>query len=125
MGDWDDSTYTAHYNKFSVGSDATGYTLTVGSFDRGASTLGDSMARSNGAKFSTKDVDNDTLVGGNCSTRNGSGGWWFKDCFNANPNGLNSRNVQWKGISWYHGGNRGRSGYSWKSAKFTITKTAD
>ena len=42
--DWNDQTYTARYNEFSVGSESTNYTLTIGSFDSAASTLGDSMS---------------------------------------------------------------------------------
>ena len=123
MGDWDNSTYTARYNKFSVGSEAASYKLTVGSFDKGASTLGDSMSYHNGMKFFTKDVDTTKR---RCSTSfGGSGGWWFRACFNANPNGLNSRNAGgWSGIYWWYGGSRGNSVASWKSSKFTITITA-
>ena len=123
MGDWDGQTYTANYNKFSVGLEATGYRLTIGSFNAsGASTLGDSMAHDNGMKFSTKDVDNDLRSSLSCSSVRGYGGWWFAGCGMSSPNGKNDQNAKWAGIAWKFGGNRGNSWKSWKSSKFVMTQ---
>ena len=125
LGDWDGQTYNARYNHFSVGLEATDYTLTIASFDSGASTLGDDMIAShslNGMKFSTMDVDNDNYSGVSCSSFRGYGGWWFSACGYTNLNGQNDQNAGQSGIRWYHGGNRGRSGNSWKSSQLTITQ---
>ena len=94
MGDWDNQTYNARYNQFRVGSEATGYNLTIGSFDISASTLDDSLTRDiteknnnnlNGMKFSTTDVDND-LSSKSCSNKFASGGgWWYRTCFWGSP----------------------------------------
>ena len=51
-------------------------------------TGGDSLAKHFNKKFSTFDKDNDDY-GGNCATNWGKGGWWYKNCFQSNLNGLN------------------------------------
>ena len=46
----------------------------------------------NGMSFSTPDRDNDKASSSNCashSSQGGGSGWWFNNCLNVNPNGLN------------------------------------
>ena len=130
MQDWDNSNYTARYEKFKVENESSDYQVMISSFDPSASTLGDSLisihsySNTNGMKFSTKDRDNDKY-GDSCSVYSGSGGFWYNDCGFCNPNGRNDKNARSKGITWLYGGTRGNSWKSWKSAEFTMTKTAN
>jgi len=48
---------------------------------------GDSFSYHDGVMFSTMDRDNDEYDEGICSQLY-KGGWWYKDCFYANLNGL-------------------------------------
>ncbi len=75
----------AKYLNFKIGSRAEKYKLTYDSYSSG--TLGDSMAKSKGMAFSTPDQDNDMAAGGSCA-KSYKSGWWFKDCYHANLNGL-------------------------------------
>ena len=53
------------------------------------------------AKFSAKDVDQDQSTG-SCS-QSYKGGWWYKACHLANPNGLylrGSHQSQADGVNW-------------------------
>jgi len=45
------------------------------------------MARHNGMKFTTIDVDNDLKSSQNCAVYQAFGGWWYKACAYANLNG--------------------------------------
>lgn len=79
--DW----HYAHYQQIIVGSTTKRYKLQLsGSYE---GTVPDSLARSNGMAFSTRDRDNDALPDGNCAEAYSSG-WWFNGCFNANLNGV-------------------------------------
>uniref|UniRef100_A0A8W8JSW0 Fibrinogen C-terminal domain-containing protein n=1 Tax=Magallana gigas TaxID=29159 RepID=A0A8W8JSW0_MAGGI len=72
----------AVYSSFSVGDEASKYSLQVDGY---SGTAGDSLSYSNYTKFSTLDQDND-LSGGSCATHYKTAGW-FLSCFYANPNG--------------------------------------
>lgn len=48
----------------------------------------DSLVYINGQYFSTFDQDNDNRQDQHCAA-DYRGGWWYKDCHHANPNGLN------------------------------------
>lgn len=131
LEDWNGATYTARYNRFSVGSATSKYQLTIGQFVSSLSTLGDSMTVSwginniNGMKFTTKDQDNETCAC-KCSPRYGYQGWWFRSCGYSHPNGKNNKNADYAtGIVWFYGGARGRSSASWKGSEFSITKTGN
>ncbi|KAK2084802.1 hypothetical protein P7K49_037835 [Saguinus oedipus] len=47
--------------------------------------LGDALSYHNGWKFTTFDRDNDIALS-NCALTH-HGGWWYKNCHLANPNG--------------------------------------
>ena len=75
----------AMYKKFQVGNQDTRYIMHV-SQHSGTATNINSFEFQNGMKFSTFDFDND-LYSGNCG-RIYKSGWWFKNCFTANLNGV-------------------------------------
>uniref|UniRef100_A0A3Q3IFA9 Fibrinogen C-terminal domain-containing protein n=1 Tax=Monopterus albus TaxID=43700 RepID=A0A3Q3IFA9_MONAL len=90
MQSGNDTAY-AHYANFSIDSEERHYTLTVSGF---TGTAGDSMRYHNGRPFSTHDKDPDPL-GIHCA-RAYMGGWWYKNCYKTNLNGLYGIN-NWKG----------------------------
>ena len=81
----------ARYGSFSLGSEVDHYKLHLSNYYKN-STAGDSLATHNGRSFSTVDVDNDLSATVHCAQRH-KGGWWYKDCFDSNLNGV-----------WYAGG---------------------
>nr|XP_040022307.1 tenascin [Gasterosteus aculeatus aculeatus] len=85
----------AHYANFSVDSAERHYTLAVSGY---TGTAGDSMRYHNGRPFSAKDKDPDPL-GINCA-RAYMGGWWYKNCYKANLNGLYGSNSDNQGVVW-------------------------
>ena len=94
----------ALYESFSLGSEANHYKLQLGNYSDG--TAGDSLATHRGRSFSTIDRDNDLSAAEHCSERH-KGGWWYKDCHDANLNGvwyangyINSNERD--GIIWEH-----------------------
>ncbi|TWW82176.1 microfibril-associated glycoprotein 4-like [Takifugu flavidus] len=84
MEDFDGQNVFAHYSSFSVGPEAEGYKLSLGSFVKGAA--GDSLSGHNGMKFTTIDKDQDTHES-NCAQL-AYGAFWYYNCFGANPNGI-------------------------------------
>lgn len=84
MEDFEGQKVFALYSSFSVGPESEEYKLTLGSFVKGAA--GDSLRLHNGQKFTTTDKDQDTHPS-NCA-RIAYGGFWFHNCFGANPNGV-------------------------------------
>ncbi|KAJ7331769.1 hypothetical protein JRQ81_013949 [Phrynocephalus forsythii] len=85
----------AVYDMFQVGSSRDRYRLSVGNY-RG--TAGDAMTYHNGYKFTTWDRDNDIAIS-NCAISH-RGGWWYKNCHLANPNGKYGENSHSEGINW-------------------------
>ena len=60
------------------------------------------MGRINGARFSTKDFDQDTYS--HSCAQSYKGGWWYKNCHAANPNGLYLRGNHTSyadGVNWH------------------------
>ena len=116
LQDFEGNSVYAKYTSFSVGDSASKYILTVSGYN---GTAGDSLAaHHNGAKFSTRDQENDVDSRDNCAQRF-KGGWWYSSCHLSNLNGL------------YHGGPHssfadGVNWYTWKgyfySLKFTEMK---
>jgi Fibrinogen beta and gamma chains, C-terminal globular domain len=93
-GQW----YWAEYQTFRVWDESTQYRLEISGY---SGIAGDSMAHVNGAKFSTRDRDNDGWSD-NCaqhSDEGNSAGFWYKDCAYANVNSPVSGN---NGFSWAH-----------------------
>ena len=94
----------AKYSQFSVLPESQLYQLKLSGYEA-VSTVGDSLANSNGQSFSTPDKDNDASLVVNCAQVYSSG-WWFNSCYNANLNGvyqnqaydLNNKGIQWN--SW-------------------------
>ncbi|XP_071393478.1 microfibril-associated glycoprotein 4-like [Centroberyx affinis] len=84
MEDWSGKKVFARYSKFTVGVESSGYKLFVSGFTDGGA--GDSLSYSNGQKFSTMDRDQDSWSG-HCA-RKYLGGFWYKACHKANPNGI-------------------------------------
>ena len=76
---------------------------------------GDSFARQNTMRFSTKDVDNDGWRGINCAAKY-YGAWWFKNCHYSN---LNARYLHGNHTSF----NDGVNWDTWKGEYYSLKKT--
>ncbi|XP_063338329.1 microfibril-associated glycoprotein 4-like [Pelmatolapia mariae] len=81
MEDFEGNKVHALYSSFEVAAECDGYKLTVYGFSEGCT---DSLTYHNGEKFSTFDKDQDSSST-NCAKLH-MGGFWFKDCQEANPN---------------------------------------
>ena len=100
MEDFEGETRFALYQGFRIASEADGYRLTATNYSGDA---GDSLSTV-GARFSTKDKDQDTYSG-SCATMY-PGGWWFTKCHGGNLNGLYlsgdhssyANGVDWEGL---------------------------
>uniref|UniRef100_A0A5F4W3S8 Tenascin-N n=1 Tax=Callithrix jacchus TaxID=9483 RepID=A0A5F4W3S8_CALJA len=95
----------AIYDFFQVASSKERYKLTVGKY-RG--TAGDALSYHNGWKFTTFDRDNDIALS-NCALTH-HGGWWYKNCHLANPNGRYGETKHSEGVNWE----------PWKGHEFSI-----
>uniref|UniRef100_A0A8C0WJ01 Tenascin-N n=1 Tax=Castor canadensis TaxID=51338 RepID=A0A8C0WJ01_CASCN len=95
----------AVYDFFQVASSKERYKLTVGKY-RG--TAGDALTYHNGRKFTTFDRDNDIALS-NCALTH-HGGWWYKNCHLANPNGKYGETKHSEGVNWK----------PWKGHEFSI-----
>ncbi|MED6234545.1 hypothetical protein ATANTOWER_023411, partial [Ataeniobius toweri] len=87
-------TVYARYTNFSVASEERNYTLTVSGY---TGTAGDAMRYHNGRPFSTRDREPDP--GPHCA-KTYLGGWWYKNCYKVNLNGLYGMNSKNQGIVW-------------------------
>nr|XP_046256812.1 tenascin [Scatophagus argus] len=94
MRSGNDTAY-AHYANFAIASSERHYTLTVSGY---TGTAGDSMRYHNGRPFSAWDKDPD-IMEIHCA-RAYMGGWWYKNCYKANLNGLYGINSNNQGIVW-------------------------
>uniref|UniRef100_A0A8C5DF26 Fibrinogen C-terminal domain-containing protein n=1 Tax=Gouania willdenowi TaxID=441366 RepID=A0A8C5DF26_GOUWI len=94
MHSGNDNAYAVYAN-FSVDSEERHYTLTVSGY---SGTAGDSMRYHNGRPFSTRDKDPASL-GIHCA-RAYMGGWWYKNCYKTNLNGLYGVNRDNQGVVW-------------------------
>ncbi|KAL3885244.1 hypothetical protein ACJMK2_025332 [Sinanodonta woodiana] len=86
----------AMYSSFKVGDENSGFFLTAGGYN---GTAGDSFSYHSGAKFTTKDQDND-VDGTNCAELY-KGGWWYKACHYSNLNGMYGSSAYGQGINWH------------------------
>ncbi|MBN3293407.1 TENA protein, partial [Polypterus senegalus] len=98
----------AVYRTFNVDKEQREFRLTVSGY---SGTAGDSLLYHNGQPFSTKDRDLKKLVT-RCAVSY-KGGWWYKNCHEANLNGVYGNNNNQQGINWLH----------WKGQNFSIPFT--
>ena len=104
LADWEGNTAFAKYDQFSVGDEASNYTLSVSGY-QSASTAGNSFRSHTGQRFSTPDRDND-ISGTHCAVLN-HGPWWHWNCFYSLLTGKyytsgGPWNTVPRGITWYH-----------------------
>ncbi|XP_058833653.1 angiopoietin-related protein 6-like [Topomyia yanbarensis] len=99
LKDFDGTGKLALYDGFQVDGEGAKYKLRFGQFVHGNAE--NSLDPSNGARFSTFDQDNDQHGEGSCADFYESG-WWFKNCMNANLNGLYQRyDKSNKTMNWF------------------------
>ncbi|KAL0962340.1 hypothetical protein UPYG_G00338830 [Umbra pygmaea] len=103
-----DESVFAKYSTFTVDSLKKKFALKVSGY---SGTAGDSMSYHSGQPFSTKDK-NIRLSITRCSMSY-RGGWWYKNCHEANPNGLYNTHVNHQGLTWT----------AWKGNDFSIPFT--
>nr|KAG5708109.1 hypothetical protein BaRGS_002845 [Batillaria attramentaria] len=106
MTDWEERTYTAVYDSFSIDSEKDLYRLHIGDYHGDA---GDSLKshweNHDGMPFSTKDRDNDGRYYDSCA-EHFHGAWWFNNCFDSHLNGkyyhkgFHKNYFQRDGIQW-------------------------
>uniref|UniRef100_A0A665U4X5 Uncharacterized protein n=2 Tax=Echeneis naucrates TaxID=173247 RepID=A0A665U4X5_ECHNA len=105
LRDGPDSVY-AKYSTFEVAR--RNYRLTVGGY---SGTAGDSLSYHSNRIFSTKDRDPALFIT-RCAMSY-RGGWWYKNCHEANLNGLYGIDVKHQGVIWT----------SWKGKEYSIPFT--
>ncbi|XP_070702536.1 tenascin-like [Pempheris klunzingeri] len=105
LRDRDESAF-AKYSTFEVSK--RNYKLSVGGY---SGTAGDSLSYHNGRVFSTKDRDPAPFIT-RCAMSY-RGGWWYKNCHEANLNGLYGISVNHQGVIWT----------SWKGKEISIPFT--
>ena len=84
LEDWSGDKRFAKYSTFEVGSEKTGFQLTI-SGPSGTVSPVDGMQEHNGMKFTTFDRDND-FSDRNCAI-DYFGAWWYNRCHSVNLNG--------------------------------------
>ncbi|PFX30733.1 Angiopoietin-related protein 1 [Stylophora pistillata] len=89
----------AEYENFTVSGEDDGFRLqSVGSY---TGSCIDSFSYNVGARFSTKDKDEDNNASSHCAVDH-QGGWWYKACTQCNLNGnYNLTGLAITGIYWY------------------------
>ncbi|XP_071223778.1 tenascin-like isoform X1 [Salvelinus alpinus] len=90
-----DESVFAKYSTFTVDTVRRNYALKVSGY---SGTAGDSMSYHNGRMFSTRDRDPAPFIT-RCAMSY-RGGWWYKNCHQANLNGLYDTNVNHQGLIW-------------------------
>ncbi|XP_029587640.1 tenascin isoform X2 [Salmo trutta] len=90
-----DESVFAKYSTFMVDTVRRNYALKVSGY---SGTAGDSMSYHNGRMFSTRDRDPTPFIT-RCAMSY-RGGWWYKNCHQANLNGLYDTNVNHQGLIW-------------------------
>jgi len=86
----------ATYSTFKVAGSHEHYRLTVNGYSGDA---GDSLTHHSGQPFTTIDKDNDAAPTTNCALSS-KGGWWYKNCHQANLNGWWSSPDWGSGVIW-------------------------
>ena len=109
LRDWENNSVSSTYTPFSVGTEQQKYVLKIGKHEGKA---GDSLTQySNGAKFTTKDQDNDTWSK-NCAIEY-QNAFWHKSCMHTTLTGPfkpKSLKRSWIGVTWY----------KWKGNKYSL-----
>ncbi|XP_073319769.1 tenascin-like [Pagrus major] len=105
LRDKDESVF-AKYSTFEVAK--RNYRLSVGGY---SGTAGDSLSYHNNRVFSTRDRDPAPFIT-RCAMSY-RGGWWYKNCHEANLNGLYGIDVKHQGVIWT----------SWKGKEHSIPFT--
>lgn len=105
LRDKDESAF-AKYSTFEVAK--RNYKLSVGGY---SGTAGDSLSYHNNRVFSTKDRDPAPFIT-RCAMSY-RGGWWYKNCHEANLNGLYGIDVKHQGVIWT----------TWKGKEYSIDFT--
>ncbi|XP_045082306.1 tenascin-X isoform X2 [Coregonus clupeaformis] len=100
-----DESVFAKYSTFTVDTVKRNYALKVSGY---SGTAGDSMSYHNARVFSTRDRDPTPFIT-RCAMSY-RGGWWYKNCHEANLNGLYDTNVNHQGVIWT----------AWKGKDFSI-----
>ncbi|XP_029514079.1 tenascin-X-like isoform X2 [Oncorhynchus nerka] len=90
-----DESVFAKYSTFTVDTVRRNYALKVSGY---SGTAGDSMSYHNGRMFSTRDRDPAPFIT-RCAMSY-RGGWWYKNCHQANLNGLYDTSVNHQGLIW-------------------------
>ncbi|KAL7868698.1 hypothetical protein SRHO_G00100820 [Serrasalmus rhombeus] len=103
----DESVY-ALYSTFSVDSMKRRYTIRVSGY---SGTAGDSMTYHDRRPFSTRDRDPQPFIT-RCAMSY-KGGWWYRNCHEANLNGLYNTHTNHQGVIWT----------AWKGKDFSIPFT--
>uniref|UniRef100_A0AAY4CF39 Uncharacterized protein n=2 Tax=Denticeps clupeoides TaxID=299321 RepID=A0AAY4CF39_9TELE len=85
----------AHYANFTVAPQQSNYTMHVSGYSGNA---GDSLRYHTNRPFSTRDKDPNPLSI-HCA-KEYMGGWWYKNCYKANLNGLYSTFSKNQGVVW-------------------------
>ncbi|XP_052815024.1 ficolin-2-like [Mya arenaria] len=85
----------AAYHVFSLGNAKTKFSLFIDGYHGNA---GDALSFHNNRQFSTKDRDNDA-TSGDCADLY-HGGWWYKNCHDANLNGDYGNTAYAEGLVW-------------------------
>ncbi|KAF4081751.1 hypothetical protein AMELA_G00164710 [Ameiurus melas] len=107
MRSGDESVY-AHYSTFSVDTMKKHYMMRVSGY---SGTAGDSLTYHDKRPFSTFDRDPQPFIT-RCAMSY-RGGWWYKNCHEANLNGLYNTNINHQGVIWT----------TWKGKEFSIPFT--
>ncbi|XP_046714990.1 tenascin isoform X3 [Silurus meridionalis] len=98
----------AHYASFAVDTARKHYIVHVSGY---SGTAGDSMQYHDKRPFSTFDRDPQPLIT-RCAMSY-KGGWWYRNCHEANLNGLYDTHTNHQGVIWT----------AWKGTKFSIPFT--
>ncbi|XP_067433447.1 microfibril-associated glycoprotein 4-like isoform X1 [Thunnus thynnus] len=111
MEDFNGKKAFARYSSFSIESEFYGYRLHLSGFKNGGA--GDSLSYHNRQKFTTLDKDQDSSSS-NCAQLY-LGGFWYKNCYQTNPNGVYrwgaDNTISSAGVAWNQ----------WKDFKYSLT----
>ncbi|XP_037948106.1 fibrinogen C domain-containing protein 1-like [Teleopsis dalmanni] len=102
LEDFENATRNAYYSSFAINDENSKYALNV--LGKYSGNAGDSFTAHAGAKFSTKDNDNDNWDKSCAQTYTGA--WWYKACHKSNLNGQYLRGPYPKdkfaqGVNWF------------------------